>query len=191
MFCPNCATEENQPKQFCRVCGTDLRGVRNALEQREPTSNQQSSTRDEIGKILALKIHEVESAHDLKKVAEDVLPQIEKFLESPEERTLRTIRSGVVTAAIGLAAMVFLGLFSIFFDKGMAMIALAGIVPFIIGIGIMINGMFFTPASKHKLDRLMEKPINTTNELPITNMMSSITDHTTQQLPPEGRKIRE
>jgi hypothetical protein len=52
------------------------------------------------------KIAQLESADDLKEVAEDVLPQIEKFLESPEERRLRRVRAGVIVAAVGLGATV-------------------------------------------------------------------------------------
>ena len=41
----------------------------------------------------------METAKDLEHVAEDVLPQMEKFLESPEEKRLRRVRAGVITAA--------------------------------------------------------------------------------------------
>src|SRR3982750_2892799 len=32
MYCPSCGSEERQLSQFCRACGTDLRVVRNSLE---------------------------------------------------------------------------------------------------------------------------------------------------------------
>jgi hypothetical protein len=35
---------------------------------------------------FAAKINEIESVYELKKAAEDVLPEIEKFLDSPEEK---------------------------------------------------------------------------------------------------------
>jgi ABC-type methionine transport system permease subunit len=43
-----------------------------------------------------------------------VLPQIEKFLESYEEKKLRRVRAGVITAAAGLGAAVFMILMSAF-----------------------------------------------------------------------------
>jgi len=39
----------------------------------------------------------------MRRFAQYVLPKIDKFLESHEEKRLRRLRSGVVTALIGLA----------------------------------------------------------------------------------------
>src|SRR4030095_12123990 len=62
------------------------------------------SARDEIGRAVAEKIRQTSTAKELHKVAEDVLPEIEKFLESPDERRLRRFRAGVIVACIGLGA---------------------------------------------------------------------------------------
>src|SRR5437660_10607725 len=102
MFCPSCGSEERQATQFCRACGTDLRAVRVSLERPDSITASAVSAREDIGRAVAEKIREVEDAHELKRVAEDVLPQIEKFLESPEEKRLRRVRAGVITAATGL-----------------------------------------------------------------------------------------
>src|SRR5207244_3302116 len=99
MFCPDCGIEERQSNQFCRACGTDLRGVRLAVQSPDTITASAVSARDEIGRAVAAKIREVDSARELKKVAEDVLPQIEKFLESPEEKRLRRIRTGSIIGA--------------------------------------------------------------------------------------------
>src|SRR5881296_1811010 len=114
MFCPSCGSEERQASQYCRACGTDLRPVRVSLERPDSITASAVSAREEIGRAVAEKIREVEDAHELKKVAEDVLPQIEKFLESPEEKRLRRVRAGVVTAAAGLGGAIFMVLMSAF-----------------------------------------------------------------------------
>src|SRR5438093_13633124 len=101
MFCPSCGSEERQASQYCRACGTDLRPVRVSLERPDSITASAVSAREEIGRAVAQKIREVEDGRDLKRVAEDVLPQIEKFLESYEEKRLRRVRAGVVTAASG------------------------------------------------------------------------------------------
>ncbi|HTH51491.1 MAG TPA: hypothetical protein VL501_06140, partial [Pyrinomonadaceae bacterium] len=98
MFCPGCGIEENQPIQFCRACGTGLRGAT------DPVTSSAMSAREEIGRAMADKIREFNSAKDLKKIAEDVLPELEKFLESPAEKRLRRVRKGVVISGIGLGA---------------------------------------------------------------------------------------
>src|SRR6202165_1320831 len=106
MFCPSCGSEERQASQFCRACGTDLRVVRVSLERPDSITASAVSAREDIGRAVAAKIREVEDAGELKQVAEDVLPQIEKFLESYEEKRLRRLRIGVITAASGLGAAI-------------------------------------------------------------------------------------
>src|SRR2546423_14076870 len=85
MYCPSCGSEERQASQYCRACGTDLRPVRISLDRPDSVTEPAVSARSDIGRAVADRIREVEDAHELKKVAEDVLPQIEKFLESYEE----------------------------------------------------------------------------------------------------------
>src|SRR5918992_5776325 len=113
MYCPSCGSEERQLSQFCRACGTDLRIVRNSLENPDAITQSAISAREHIGMAVADKIRQMSSAKDLEKVAEDILPQFEKFLESPEEKRLRRIRAGVITASIGFGASLILFLVSL------------------------------------------------------------------------------
>ena len=98
MYCPSCGSEERQLSQFCRACGTDLRVVRNSLERPDAITASAVSAREQIGMAVADKIRQMSTATDLETVAEDVLPSFEKFLESPEEKRLRRLRNGVITA---------------------------------------------------------------------------------------------
>src|SRR5262245_59884044 len=104
MYCPSCGSEERQASQFCRACGVDLRAVRVSIERPDSITASAVSAREEIGRAVAQKIREVEDAKDLKRVAEDVLPQIEKFLESYEEKRLRRVRAGTIIGTSGLGA---------------------------------------------------------------------------------------
>src|SRR6185369_1887129 len=143
MFCPNCGSEERQVSQFCRACGTDLRVVRVSLEKPDAITASAASARDEIGRAIADRIRELETARDLQKVAEDVLPQIEKFLESPQQRRLRGIRHGVVTSAIGLGATLFFLVWSMN-EKDMFFLIGLGVTAFLIGLGLILNALLFT-----------------------------------------------
>ena len=142
--------------QYCRACGTDLRPVRVSLERPDSITASAISAREDIGRAVAEKIRGVDDARDLKRVAEDVLPQIEKFLESPEEKRLRRMRAGVVTAASGLgASLLALLLLSIsegFKDPEVTPVLVffigLGIVTFLIGLGLLLNGMLFTKPRK-------------------------------------------
>jgi hypothetical protein len=152
MYCPTCGSEERQISQYCRACGTDLRVVRRGLERPDAITASAVSAREQISQVMAEKIRQMESAKDLKKIAEDVLPQIEKFLESPEERRLRRVRAGVVTAAIGLGATLLIFLMSVNSNDLLPFTSL-GVVLFLIGIGLVINGLAFTIPRKTLADR--------------------------------------
>src|SRR2546423_10911404 len=140
MFCPSCGSEERQATQFCRACGTDLRAVRMSIERPDSITASAISAREEIGRAVADQIRQVEDASELKKVAEDVLPQIEKFLESPEEKRQRRLRTGVVTAAAGVGFAIFMTLMSAFIHDADPLVGVAGlgVAAFLIGIGLII-----------------------------------------------------
>ena len=160
MFCPSCGSEERQASQYCRACGTDLRPVRISMERPDSITASAASAREEIGRAVAAKIREVQDAKELKKVAEDVLPEIEKFLESPEEKRMRGIRGGVVVSAAGLGGTVFMLLMSAFAQRADAEtflgVAGLGVACFLIGIGLIINALFFTKPRQRLEDHSAE-----------------------------------
>jgi hypothetical protein len=151
MFCPSCGSNE-QMSQYCRACGTDLRPVRTTLERPDSITAVAVSAREEIGRAVADKIREVEDSYDLKRVAEDVLPQIEKFLESYEEKRLRRIRAGVIVAACGFGTGMLGLIMSLVLHGGdvesALMVVGLGSIAFAIGFGLLLNGMMFTRPRK-------------------------------------------
>jgi hypothetical protein len=132
MFCPDCGLEDKQSNQFCRACGTDLRPVRYAREKPDNITASAASARDEIGRAVAAKIRESRNPEELAVVAEDVLPEIEKFLESPEEKRMRRMRSGMVLSCIGLGTAAGVAIVSFFITNKdfefLFLISLAGVV---------------------------------------------------------------
>ena len=202
MYCPSCGSEERQLSQFCRACGTDLRVVRNSLERPDAITASAVSAREQIGLAIADQIRQMRSGKDLEHVAEDVLPSFEKFLESPEERRLRRLRAGVITASICFAFTVVT--FLVALDKiDFFPFVVPGFITFMIGIGIIINGLLFTlPRKKlpgNTYDALAQQvldsaqnrvryeapaPAGPTNELGPGNnpQLISVTEHTTHHL---------
>jgi len=196
MFCPSCGSEERQVSQYCRACGVDLRAVRITLEQPDPITASAVSARDEIGRAIADRIRDLETGRDLAKVAEDVLPQIEKFLESPHQRRLRGIREGIVMSAIGLGATLFFFLMSLD-QKDVVFLMGLGVTAFLIGLGIILNALLFTVPKQfvpgHSLvnrqrgsiDAAPERVILERNELSTAEPLSpppSVTEQTTHHL---------
>ena len=202
MYCPSCGSEERQLSQFCRACGTDLRIVRNSLENPDAVTQSAISAREHIGMAVADKIRQMSSAKELELVAEDVLPHFEKFLESPEEKRLRRIRAGIITAAIGLGATFVLWVMAM--DKvDLIPFITPALVTFLVGVGIIVNGLLFTVPRKQlpgdAYDALSQKVLDSgpnripyeapareqlTNELPTVPRLqaASVTEHTTHHL---------
>jgi hypothetical protein len=209
MYCPSCGSEERQLSQFCRACGTDLRIVRNSLENPDAVTQSAISAREQIGMAVADKIRQMSSAKDLERVAEDVLPHFEKFLESPEEKRLRRVRAGIITAAIGLGASI-IGLVMAMDKPEILPYITPALITFLVGLGVIVNGLIFTLPRKSlpgdAYDALSQQVLdsganmnripyeapaaaslptgaNLTNELaPPPRSQSSVTEHTTHHL---------
>jgi len=149
MFCPNCGLQENHSNQFCRACGSNLNVVRSAVERPDSITASAVSARDEIGRAIAFKIREAKSPDELATIAEDVLPEIEKFLESPEEKRLRRLRNGTMVALIGLGAAIAFAIAAVLMhDAGVFFVAGLGIVTLFIGLSLIFNALLFTVPKK-------------------------------------------
>ncbi len=190
MFCPGCSLEEKHANQFCRACGTDLRFVRFALEKPDAVTESAASARDEIGRAVAAKIRESQTAGDLKIVVEDVLPEIKKFLESPEEKRMRRIRVGTTISSIGAGAAIAFAIISTLVDNSLAVVAGMGLVTFFIGLSFIINGLLFTVPKKRLTDKSSDADAQReldadTSELVLpeaNQIFSSVTEQTTRHL---------
>jgi hypothetical protein len=208
MFCPNCGSEERQASQYCRACGVDMRAVRLSVERPDSITASAVSARDEIGRAVAERIRSVKDAVELKIVTDSVLPQVEKFLESPEEKRLRRVRVGTIIASCGLGAGT-LGLIMSAVLTGPDLEAALwigglGITAFTLGLGFVLNGLLFTKprkamddhSSAAKIQNLIDSaytpPQARSGETPMrrspttSNLASekhaSVTEHTTLNL---------
>ena len=199
MYCPSCGSEERQLSQFCRACGTDLRLVRTTLERPDAITASAVSAREQISQAFADRIRELDSGKELEHVAEDVLPQLEKFLESPAEKRLRRVRGGVITATVGLGLSIIAIIIAA--DKpDFIPFVTPGLITFLVGLGLIINGLLFTVPRKElpgaSEDALSQKLLDATtqyqgpqlkamtNELSPSNRtpVPSVTEHTTHHL---------
>lgn len=200
MYCPTCGSEERQLSQYCRACGTDLRSVRNTLERPDSVTASAISAREQISRAIADRIRETQSAGELQKVAEEVLPEIEKFLESPVERRLRRVRAGIIVAFIGLGACVG-GILSSVRDEDLIVLIFPGMVALFIGLAVVINGLLFTLPKKEmpRASDDLRKALESTKDLAALDTAGlsqsrnrlgpeqqpaavSVTEHTTKHL---------
>jgi len=212
MYCPSCGSEERQASQYCRGCGTDLRAVRTNLGRPDSVTASAVSAREDIGRAVADRIRDVEDASELKKITDHVLPQIEKFLESYEEKRLRRIRTGVIVAASGIGSaglgIVMFGILRGADIEAIGILLGLGITAAAIGVGLVLNGLLFTQPrnklednasealSQNLLDAGFATPQMRSGETPpfkagtTSNLTrasgASITEHTTKHLNAEG-----
>ena len=203
MFCPNCGSEEKQNTQYCRACGTDLNVIRTVVAEPDRVTDSAVLARTEVGKAIAKRIETLGSAKDLAEVAEEVLPEVEKFLESPEERRLRRIRTGSLVAFIGLGVAIGFTIASLVADEDVIVLAAMGFVTFFIGLALTINGYLFT-IPKSSPSEIGESatpqprsaiPRRDTNDLLMPasarTEFSSVTENTTRTLDEKIRQPRE
>jgi hypothetical protein len=153
-----------------------------------------SLARHEISRAVADKIREARSAAELSTVAEEVLPQIEKFLESPAEKKLRRIRVGTILSTIGIGTAIGITIAAMAMgDPEVLILAALGLVCFFLGLGFILNGIFLTvprtalPDDPNDADRQREldSEYSFPTELgPVDakSLFPSITEHTTKNL---------
>lgn len=131
MYCPNCGQASPEDRRFCKFCGTNLSLVSEALSRgRVPNRNLSDATAWVIEELFG-----------------------EKPDPPPEKRQLNDIRSGVITSFVGIGLSAFLYFLmeavasSSHIDPGAAPIVrsiwLVGLIPFFIGIALIVNGIFF------------------------------------------------
>ncbi len=131
MYCPSCGTEASDQTKYCTKCGVNLRRVKGVLG------------RGGAG---------VKKGDDWDPwwLEEHRAKREERKRKTPEEKRLDEIKAGVISSSVGAGLMVFL---SLLFDAiastidGPAANILrslwaVGLIPFMIGVGIIFNGLF-------------------------------------------------
>jgi len=138
MFCPKCGAGQNGELNFCKSCGANLQALRRIEEQGEKFDWSKTW-------VAEMFLSEAERKRRNEEVERQrgITPEVKRYNE---------IKGGVITASVGLGVMIFLR----FFFEGVVMsgqippnevhivsrIWLAGIIPFLIGLGILFNGLF-------------------------------------------------
>jgi hypothetical protein len=199
MFCPSCGIEDSNQNQFCRGCGTSLQAVRSTLEHSEDITTSEVSAREEIGRAIAAKIAQFEHPNEFRRAVHEILPAIEDFLRSPEERLLlkreerlSQIRDGVLTSVVGLSIILTFFLISWLLGWPKILIVSAlGLLVFLIGLGITCTTAWFTALPKTtrsdvkpgRFTRAAHSRNLSAKEMPSEHStFSSVTEGTTREL---------
>jgi hypothetical protein len=194
MFCPGCGLQITDDLKFCRQCGANLHGVRDAMTSR--------STREKFDWSKTWWAEMIYPKEELERMR-GVTPG-EKLLRE-EKKRLDEIKGGVITSLTGVGVMIF---FYFFFDvvarqKSGAdadlirRLWMTGIIPFLVGVGLLINGFFVSRRLVQLKEQLLQAatpapqspaalPAKTTDQLVANAAPSggaSVTEDTTAHLP--------
>ena len=155
MFCPNCGTETREAIKFCKKCGTNLKRVQGVMSKGGAGSSANQST---DWNQWWVEEHQEKREQNKKKL--------------PEEKRLEEIKTGVITASVGLAACIFLNLFfeAIGNASGgpeaiiLQRIWAIGLLPLFIGLAFIFNGLFISKRivelkKQNQMDPLQPQPM--------------------------------
>ena len=197
MFCPQCGLNQTDDLKFCKTCGANLQAVRQVVAGRDPADDFNWS-KTWVAEMFMSEGERKRRTQELERL-QGITPEMKRFTE---------IKAGVITSSVGVALMIFL----YFLMQGIIMggkvpfetasilskIWIAGVIPFFVGMGLMINGTF---VSKRLIEATREQsrsglapqdretpalPSTDTSEFIPTNL--SVTEGTTRHLSPSERQ---
>jgi hypothetical protein len=197
MICPRCASNQSDDIKFCTFCGGNLQAVREALEVRESDKkpdwdNNWLSEMFKTGQLAEMRKLEMQRRLGL----------------TPEVKRYNEIKAGVIASSVGIGLAIFLFVFMQGIAGNVAPDAarvitrlwIAGIIPFMVGLALIVNGVVVSKKIVEALKR-DQKGTNTvdegatprelraadTSEFIPANM--SVTDQTTRHLENSERKF--
>lgn len=197
MICPRCSSNQTDEIKFCTFCGANLEAVREALERPEtPKKFEWNDTwvaeMFMSGKAAQRRKQEMERAMGI----------------TPEVKRYQEIKAGVIVSCIGIGLSIFL----YWFMQGVVdhvepkereiilRIWIAGIIPFMVGLALIINGLFISKKQVEIQNRNEREPKPLEEGAPPRTLRAadtsqfiptgaSVTEGTTRHLSNTGQKV--
>lgn len=196
MICPRCTSNQVDDIKFCTSCGANLHAVREALEA--PESNKFDWSNTWVAEMFMSG-----QAQELRK------REMERRLGiTPEVKRYNEVKAGVIVSAVGVGVSIFL-----YFIMGaialkdpddaelLTRIWLAGVIPFMVGVALIINGLVVSKKMVEVLEREQQRNMPLGEGTPARGLRAadtsefiptnySVTDQTTRHLESTERKIK-
>ena len=155
MFCPQCGAKQSDELKFCKLCGANLYAVRQVVATRE-TGEKFDWSRTWVAEMFL-------SGAERKRRKEEI--ERERGI-TPEVKRYNEIKAGVITGCVGLGLAIFL----YFFFEGVILggnvppnaveiirrLWLVGVIPLLVGLALIINGLFVSKGLVKILQRESE-----------------------------------
>ena len=198
MICPRCTSNQGDDIKFCTSCGANLQAVREALQAPDAAGKFNWNNTWVADMFMSAQ------ANELRK------QEMERCLGiTPEVKRYNEIKAGVIVSCVGIGVSIFL-----FFimqaiaaqspphdSQLLGSVWLAGVIPFMVGLALIINGGVVGKKMAQVMERersktksLEEEPAPRGLRAPDTSEFVpanfSVTDQTTRHLENAERKIR-
>jgi hypothetical protein len=199
MFCPQCGNKQSDELKFCKLCGANLYAVRQVVATREADEKFDWS-RTWVAEMFMSEAERKRRQEEIER-QRGVTPEIKRYNE---------IKAGVIVSSVGVGLMLFLYVIGMAIFRGsqnpsedaeiIRSIWVAGFIPFMIGIALIINGLFVSKkiVELHNRERRREpEALPQTEEQPalkpadtseFINPGFSVTEETTKHLSLKERK---
>jgi hypothetical protein len=141
MFCPQCGNKQSDELKFCNLCGANLYAVRQVVSTRE-LDEKFDWSKTWVAEMFMSEAERQRRTAELER-QRGLTPEIKRYNE---------IKAGVITSCVGIGVMIFLYIIGMaIFRSGqnppedaeiIRSIWVAGIIPFMVGLALIINGLF-------------------------------------------------
>src|ERR1044072_8651690 len=153
MLCPRCASNQADDIKFCTSCGANLQAIREAIDAPEGKKFDWGNTwvAEMFMSGQAAQLHKQEMERRL-----GITPEVKRYNE---------IKAGVIVSSVGVAVSIFL-----FFimnaianqspaqdQELLRSIWIAGVIPFMVGLALIINGLIVSKKMVEMMEREQRK----------------------------------
>ena len=196
MICPRCASNQGDDIKFCTSCGANLQAVREALDAPE-------GKKFDWGNTWVADMFMSGQMAEARKV------EMERHLGiTPEVKRYNEIKAGVIVSCGGIGVSIFL----FFIMHAISLqnphnaellnsIWLAGVIPFMVGLALIINGLVVSKKMVQVIEREQQRNMPLSEGMPARGLRAadtsefiptnfSVTDQTTRHLESTERKIK-
>jgi hypothetical protein len=197
MICPRCSSNQTDEIKFCTFCGANLEAVREVLDRPE------AAKKFEWNDTWVAEMFMSGKAAQRRKQEMDRAMGI-----TPEVKRYQEIKAGVIVSSIGIGLSIFL----YWFMQGVAghvdpkereiilRIWIAGIIPFMVGLALIINGLVISKKQVEIQNRNESEPRPLEEGAPPRTLRAadtsqfiptgaSVTEGTTRHLSNTGQKV--
>jgi len=196
MICPRCASNQGDDIKFCTSCGANLQAVREALQVPDAAGKFNWNNTWVAEMFMSGQVNELRKREMERQLG--ITPEVKRYNE---------IKAGVIVSCVGIGVSIFLFFLMNAIAAGeprdgeiLRAVWLAGLIPFMVGLALIINGVVVSKKMVEVMEReqskykgMEEGPAPRGLKSPDTSEFIppnfSVTDSTTRHLENAERKI--